>query len=225
MSLSTLPVFARWGVLIALSVLFAALLTWARLPAALLLGSMLAGILVENGEAGILVPELPFGFALAIIGCMIGRVLTSTILHSFLHQWPLLLGISFSVIVASCLLGWLISRFRILPETTAIWGLLPGAAPAMMVMADAYGADARLVAFMQYVRVVMVALVASIIARFWVHAPAVASAAPAVWFAPLHALPFFETLVLVLAAVILGPISRSSDAWLAYARPQTCFPQ
>src|SRR6201998_34682 len=91
MSLSTLPVFARWGVLIALSVLFAALLTWARLPAALLLGSLLAGILVENGEAGILVPQLPFGFALAIVGCLIGRVFTSTILHSFLHQWPLLL--------------------------------------------------------------------------------------------------------------------------------------
>jgi uncharacterized protein len=40
----------------------------------------------------------------------------------------------------------------------------------MMVMADAYGADARLDAFMQYVRVVMVAIVASIIARLWVHA-------------------------------------------------------
>jgi membrane AbrB-like protein len=173
-----------------------------------LLGSMLAGILVENGEAGILVPQLPFGFAQAVVGCMIARVLTSTIIHSFLHEWPLFLGISFLVIVASCLLGWLISRFRILPETTAIWGLLPGAAPAMMVMADAYGADARLVAFMQYVRVLMVALVASIIARFWVHAPAVAAAAPAVWFAPIHALPFLETLVLVLGGVILGPVSR-----------------
>jgi hypothetical protein len=78
----------------------------------------------------------------------------------------------------------------------------------MMVMADAYGADARLVAFMQYVRVVMVALVASIIARFWVQAPAAAAAAPAVWFAPIHALPFIETLVLVLGGVILGPVSR-----------------
>src|ERR1700686_2774707 len=86
MSLSTLPVFARWGVLIALSVLFAALLTWARLPAALLLGAMSAGILVENGGAGILVPQLPFSFAQAVVGCMIARVLTSTILHFFLHQ-------------------------------------------------------------------------------------------------------------------------------------------
>jgi membrane AbrB-like protein len=206
MSLSTLPVFARWGVLIALSVLFAALLTWARLPAALLLGSMLAGILVENGGAGILVPQLPFSFAQAVVGCMIARVLTSTILHSFLHQWPLFLGISLLVIVASCLLGWIISKLRILPETTAIWGLLPGAASAMMVMADAYGADARLVVFMQYVRVV--AIVASIIARLWVHAPAVAAAAPAVWFATIHALPLMETMALVVAAVVLGPVSR-----------------
>src|SRR6202046_5431081 len=191
-SLSTLPVFARWGVLIALSVLFAALLTWARLPAALLLGSMLAGILVENGGAGILVPQLPFSFAQAVVGCMIARVLTSTILHSFLQRWPLFLGISLLVIVASCLLGWIISKFRMLPQTTAIWGLLPGAASATMVMADAYGADARLVAFMQYVRVVMVAIVASIIARLWVHAPAVAVAAPAAWFVRIPALPLMD---------------------------------
>jgi membrane AbrB-like protein len=168
----------------------------------------LAGIIVENGGAGILVPQLPFRFAQAVVGCMIARVLTSTILHSFLHQWPLFLGISLLVIVASCLLGWIISRLRILPETTAIWGLLPGAASAMMVMADAYGADARLVVFMQYVRVVMVAIVASIIARWWIHAPAVAAAAPAVWFAPIHARPLLETLVLVAAGVVLGPASR-----------------
>jgi membrane AbrB-like protein len=207
-SLAKLPVFARWGVLVALSVLFAALLSRARLPAALLLGPMIAGILVENAGAGIVVPKLPFGFAQAVVGCMIARVLTPAIIHSFLHQWPLFLGVSFLVIFVSCLLGWAISKFRILPETTAIWGLLPGAASAMMVMADAYGADARLVAFMQYVRVVLVALVASLVARLWVHAPAVAAAAPAAWFAPIHALPFIETLVLVLAAVMLGPVSR-----------------
>jgi hypothetical protein len=138
---------------------------------------------------------------------MIARVLTSTILHSFQQQWPLFLGLSLLVILASCLLGWIISRFRILPNTTAIWGLLPGGASSMMVMADAYGADARLVAFMQYVRVVMVALVASIIARLWVHTPIAAAAAPAVWFAPIHALPFVETLGLVLAAVVVGPVS------------------
>ena len=37
----------------------------------------------------------------------------------------------------------------------------------MMIMAGAFGADARLVAFMQYLRVVLVAAVASLVARFW----------------------------------------------------------
>src|SRR6201999_2321832 len=103
MSLSTMPVFARWGVLIALSILFSALLTWARLPAALLLGSMIDAILVENGGEGMLVPHLPFGFALVLIGFIIARVLTSTFFHSFLHEWPRFLGISLLVTVSSCL--------------------------------------------------------------------------------------------------------------------------
>jgi hypothetical protein len=206
--LSKLPVFARWGVLLVLSAVFAVLMTWARLPAALLLAAMLAGILVENAGAGILVPPLPFRFAQAVVGCMIARVLTGDILHSFLQQWPLFLGISLAVILVSSLLGWVISRFRILPGTTAVWGLLPGGASAMMVMADAYGADARLVAFMQYVRVVMVAIIASIIARLLVHAPVAASAASAGWFAPIDMLSFVETLALILAAVVVGPVSR-----------------
>ena len=40
-----------------------------------------------------------------------------------------------------------------LPGTTAVWGSSPGAATAMVLMAEAFGADARLVAFMQYLRV------------------------------------------------------------------------
>jgi uncharacterized membrane protein AbrB (regulator of aidB expression) len=60
------------------------------------------------------------------------------------------------------------SRFDIIPGTTAVWGMLPGAAPLMMLMAEAYGADSRLVAFMQYLRVVMVAAVASLVSLMFV---------------------------------------------------------
>lgn len=122
--------------------MLAALLTWAQLSAALMLGPMIAGILMENGGARLRVPKLPFNAAQAVLGCMIARILTLDIIHSFERQWMLFLGIGLLVIVASCSLGWIISKLRILPETTAIWGLLPGAASAMMIMADAYGADA-----------------------------------------------------------------------------------
>jgi uncharacterized protein len=78
----------------------------------------------------------------------------------------------------------------------------------MMVMADAYGADARLVAFMQYVRVVMVVIVASVIARLLVHTSMVTSVPSMVWFSPIHGLASVETLLLILVGVFLAPVSR-----------------
>jgi membrane AbrB-like protein len=59
---------------------------------------------------------------------------------------------------------------------------------------------------MQYLRVVLVAILASLIARFWVHATG--TLPPVVWFPPLHGLAFLETLVLILGGVWLGHVSR-----------------
>lgn len=81
-------------------------------------------------------------------------------------DWTLSLGIVLAIIFASGLLGWAIGRLRIRPG----WGLPPGAVSAMMLMAEAFGADARLVAFMQYLRVAIVVL-ASSISRFWLGTP------------------------------------------------------
>ncbi|MEI9896901.1 MAG: AbrB family transcriptional regulator [Chthoniobacter sp.] len=197
-----LPKAAQWSILVAISVLITALLRRAQLPAALLLGPMIAAILVEYGGGRIRVPKLPFSFAQPVIGCMIARVLTADIFLRFFRQWPLFLGVVVAVIVASCLLGLLISKLRILPETTAIWGLLPGAASVMMLMAEAFGADMRLVAFMQYLRVIFVAGAASVIARFWVHA---SGGAPAtVWFPAIHWVAFGETLALIVVGMVVG---------------------
>jgi membrane AbrB-like protein len=76
-----------------------------------------------------------------------------------------------------------------------VWGSSPGAASAMMLMAAAYGADIRLVAFMQYLRVLLVALVATVVARLWT----VSAAGPTTvtWFSPISWLPFAETLALI----------------------------
>jgi membrane AbrB-like protein len=61
----------------------------------------------------------------------------------------------------------------VIPGTVAIWGSTPGGAAAMVLMAQAHGADARLVAVMVYARVVAVALTASILsALVLAHPPA-----------------------------------------------------
>ena len=201
--LGRLPRAGQWALLLAASALFAALLQMAALPAALLLGPMIAGILVGAGGGTIRVPRQPYFGAQAIIGCLIAGAITPAILVFFLRDWPLFLAVVLATLVASSVLGWLMSRWQVLPGTTGVWGSSPGAATAMVLMAEAFGADARLVAFMQYLRVVCVATAASLIARFWVDtgdtgAPAI------VWFPPVDALPFAGTLVLAGLGAVTG---------------------
>lgn len=191
---SRLPLSLQWLALLVLSVLFAGLLELAGIPAALLLGPLVAGILVSVGGGTLKIAQLPFVGSQAIVGCLIASVLTSDIVRSFVADWPLFLSVVAAVIVASGVLGWLMSRWSVLPGTTAVWGTSPGAASAMMLMAGEFGADTQLVAFMQYLRVVFVALAASLMARFWLGTPPAAQALD--WFPPIAPIGFAETLAL-----------------------------
>jgi membrane AbrB-like protein len=112
-----------------------------------------------------------------------------------------------ATVAASSLLGWLISRWKILPGSTAVWGSSPGAAAAMVLMAEAFGADARLVAFMQYLRVIFVCLAAALIARFFVDVSGVEAPAT-VWFPHIEWPSFAATLGVALAGSLLGRLLR-----------------
>jgi membrane AbrB-like protein len=205
--LERLPAGLQWPLLLVVSAALAALLEWAGIPAALLLGPMLGGILFGVNRASIQVPRLPYWCAQGVIGCLIASAIDADILRTFAERWPLFLSVVLLVVAASSLLGWAMSRRQILPGTTAVWGTSPGAASAMLLMAEAYGADARLVAFMQYLRVVFVAAAASLVARFWVDVSD--AALPAiVWFPPIDGLPFAATLLIALGGAVLGHVLR-----------------
>jgi membrane AbrB-like protein len=72
----------------------------------------------------------------------------------------------------------------------------------MMVMSGEFGADARLVAFMQYLRVVLVAAIASVVARLWIGAPDTAAATA--WFPVMHWGSFLATLAIAGAGGAIG---------------------
>lgn len=167
-SLGRRPPGFQWATLAVLSVLAVVGLELLHLPAALLLGPMAAAILLASAEGSVRVPPIPFYIAQGIVGCMIARGIPVTVLTEIARDWPLFLaGVAWTVVVAAAL-GWLLTRWRILPGTTAVWGFSPGAASSMTLISEAYGADVRLVAFMQYLRVVCVVVVASLVARIWV---------------------------------------------------------
>lgn len=193
------PVPVQWLVLIGLSLVVLIPLELIHLPAALLLGPMVAAIVMGVGEARIKVPTTIFTVAQAIIGCLMARALPGSIFMELVRDWPIYVAGVGSVIAVAFGLGILLTRLRVLPGTTAIWGSAPGASTAMILMADAFGADTRLVAFMLYLRVVLVAFAASIVSRLFVGGDVVQVATP--WFPPVAAVPLIETVALIVASL------------------------
>lgn len=155
----------RWAALVAASAVLAYGLTLAHFPAALLLGPMLAAIVFGVRGAGLALPRPAFLAAQAVVGCLVARAATAEIAATLREDGVLILAVVGVTVAAGALTGLALTRLRILPGTTAAWGSSPGGAAAMVAIAEDYGADPRLVAFMQYVRVAAVVLSASLAAR------------------------------------------------------------
>lgn len=197
----------RWAALAALSFALAWALQAARLPAATLIGPMLAAIALAASGGGLRLPNWPLAAAQGVIGCMIARALSLEVLREALKSWPLFLATALAVVAASMAMGWLLARWRVLPGTAAIWGSSPGGATAMALMAADYGADVRLVATMQYMRVVLVAMAASGVATLW-KLPGAAVAAEPDWFPAAHWGGLAQTLGLVALCAFAVHASR-----------------
>jgi uncharacterized protein len=199
-----LPKLVSWVVLLALSVLLGWALNRAAVPAVLLLGPMIAAIVLALSGVRLGVPRWGFMAAQAIVGCLIARSLTTSIVVSMVRHWPTMVAVVLITILAGGLVGWVLVRLRALPGTTAAWGSSPGAASAMILMAEDFGADIRLVAFMQYLRVVIVVVSASIVSRLLVGHVAVAPA-PSLsmsFWVPWHSLA--QTVAIAAVGALIG---------------------
>ncbi|MBB5692522.1 AbrB family transcriptional regulator [Muricoccus pecuniae] len=205
-NLARLPAPAQWLLLAAFAVLLATAFRLVGMPASQLLGPMAASILLSLGGMTVRLPRPFYIAAQALVGCLIATVVTPDILHSFAADWPLILAAVLSTLAVSNLMGWLMSRFGVLPGTTAIWGTAPGGASAMVVMAEAFGADARMVALMQYLRVVLVAGAAALVSHFFT--ASLPPPPPAPLFPALHLLPFATALLLAGAGAWIGQRCR-----------------
>lgn len=203
---------ARWLKLLILSVVLAALFERLGLPASRLLGPMVAAIALTLHGSAVLVGRSSFICAQGVVGCLLGHSVPASFLDSMSAHWaPLLLGVT-TVTMLAYALGWVLSRVSTIPNAAAMWGSAPGGASAMLILAEAQGADVRVVAFMQYMRVVCVSLVASLVARWWMPEGVVpgaqsTAAASVLWLPPSnwHA---------VAASVAVAVVGAYLGTWL-----------
>lgn len=155
----------QWSILLLASLVLGFGLQRFHIPAALLLGPMIVGVAMGLLGATVRIPGYLFIAAQAVLGCMIAQSLSPAILTPLLDDWPLVLLVLIATLLASGVSGWCLVRYSSLPGPTGAWGSSPGGASAMVAMAGDFGADVRLVAFMQYLRVLFVATAAAMVAR------------------------------------------------------------
>ncbi|WP_286912766.1 MULTISPECIES: AbrB family transcriptional regulator [unclassified Pseudomonas] len=170
-------------------------------PAGLFLGPMLVAIVFAVCGARLSLHRYVFRFGQGCVGLLVAHSVSWAVLVSMAQSWHLMLLATLITVLLSALVGLGTVRLGGIPGSTAAWGTAPGAASAMVSMAEENGADGRVVATMQYVRVVCVVMVGSLVSHLLGATPGAAPAASAA-LAPA-ATPWLDTL-LSLAVVMVG---------------------
>lgn len=201
------PAPLQWLSLLVVSVALAFLFTEIGMPAAFLLAPMLCGIAFGVMGATVRPHQHAFNASQAVLGILVARSLSTELIGSFLDHWLIFITVVLATLFASSVAGYCISRWKIMPGTVGVWGSAPGAATAMVLMAEAFGADARLVAFMQYLRVVIVTLIAALVSRLFVDTSGV-TLAPIPWFPPLIPFEFGASILVALVGGLAGRLLR-----------------
>lgn len=138
----------------------------AGLPAAWLVAPMFVAVLVALAMPEER-PEVPLWarwVSQAIVGCVLASNFVPAILPIVASEWPAVMLAVVGTLVMSLLAAFLLFRLAHIDEKTAGLGVLPGAASGMLAMSDSIGADVRLVAVMQYGRVILVVASAAVVA-------------------------------------------------------------
>jgi membrane AbrB-like protein len=139
----------------------------AGLPAGWLVGPMLvalaAALLWEKHPT---VPRWGRIASLAVVGGVLASTYKPSVLPLISRHWLPVAIVVCGTLLLSLGAGMLLSFLVRLDRKTAALGTLPGAASGMLAMSEPLGADARLVALMQYTRVVVVVVSATLVGRF-----------------------------------------------------------
>ena len=195
----------QWLALLICAGAFGQLLHALAVPAGLFLGPMLVAIVFGVSGAQLRLQRQLFRFGQGCVGLLVAHSVTWAVLVSMAQSWHLMLVATFITVALSALVGLGTVRFGGIPGSTAAWGTAPGAASAMVSMAEDNGADGRVVATMQYVRVVCVVMIGSLVSHLLGATPAAGAVAnaPAALAGP-HLLDSLLSLGVVLLGITLG---------------------
>jgi membrane AbrB-like protein len=169
-------------------------------PSPWLFGALLLGLAIALAAPGRLaVPEPGFTAAQAVTGVTLGTYLQSSALSALGHDWLAVALVSAATLGISLVAGLGLAKVTSLDAPTAALGMIAGGASGIVPMARALDGDDRLVAFMQYVRVLVVVLLTPLLIPILFPGHHGASAASAGSGGPILGTPAHWLLTLAIA--------------------------
>ncbi|RPI80010.1 MAG: AbrB family transcriptional regulator [Desulfobacteraceae bacterium] len=184
------------------------------LPGGWLIGPLIVALLIGLFRSKR--PQMPQPLlfsAQAVIGIILSGTFRPEILPGVLGHWFSILFVVAVTLFLSIIAGLILARISPINRETATLGTLPGGATSIIALSVDSKADTRLVALMQYTRVVLVVFSAAILARFVLH-PTDAHSMPPAIILPVNLLtptPWFHyslTAIIALIGVFAGRLIR-----------------
>jgi membrane AbrB-like protein len=183
------------------------LLTLLHLPSAALFGGLLAGLVRALAFPGRLeVPRIAMTAAQAVIGVTIGALVRLSTLGAIGEHWLPVLLVTVGTLVLSLAAGQLLRLRRDISPVTGAFSMIAGGASGITAMARDLGADQRMVAVLQYLRVLLIVVLMPVAATA-VYGGSTGSGSPAA-DAPGWAAGLLFTVVCAGIGAVVGQLAR-----------------
>jgi membrane AbrB-like protein len=155
-----------WPLLLVATALGAILVGRAGVPGPALFAALIVGVAwsLRVDRGGMEVPRPAFVAAQAIVGVQIGLYLQVDTLEAVSADWLPVVLVGVGTLATTLVAGLVLARITDLDAATASLGMVAGGATGIVAMSRDLGADDRLVAVMQYVRVLIVVILTPLLA-------------------------------------------------------------
>ncbi|WP_432509757.1 AbrB family transcriptional regulator [Kineococcus sp. SYSU DK001] len=146
-------------VLLAATVVATGFLDRLGLPSPALFAGLAAGLVdALVSRRAVVLPARAGTAGQAVVGVTIGTLVQLSTLSALGEHWLPVLAVTVGTLALSLGTGWLLGRRRDVDAVTGAFALVAGGASGLVVIARQLGADERVVAVVQYVRVLLVVL-------------------------------------------------------------------
>jgi len=210
-SLALASLVAQWALLVLVAIGFTWVLTRLDVVGPAFQAPLLAGLAFAMAGSPLRMRHEITVAAQGVIGCIVARSLQPEILTFILAHGLAILVLLFATAAASLFVAGGLIRFRVLDAETAAWASMPGASAMMVALSSERGADARAVAAMQYLRLIIVVATATTISSL------LTTTIPTVEHSVAHGAEFalafepvrsFWALVVIVVGITIGKLSR-----------------